>query len=296
MNRTDEPDATSRGTETARASRTVRVSRRNDVQTVLVRELLTVARSRAYLGLVAAVTLVAFGVLFATGAEWGYVPAATDLLLPFELVVPAVAVALGYRTITDDARRGELEVLETYPVPAWAYVLGVYAGRALALTVALAVPLGLVALYLSTQSPPDPTTLATHSGIDSPLLFVRFLLLTVLYGLVTLALALAVSALARSRRVAVVLAVVALGFVVVGVDLVLLRGFGTGWIADHQLTTALAASPASAYRGLVFETVLYVALDTQSGYAAPLPNALGLVGYLAAALALATVGVSRRHT
>ena len=269
---------------------------RQAVQAVLVRELLTVARSWAYLGLVAGVSLVAAGVLVAGGGvEGGYVPAAIDLLLPFELLVPAVAVALGYRTITDDADRGELDVLETYPVPPWAYVLGVYAGRALALAGALVVPLAVAGLYLSTQSPPDPTTLATHGGVDSPLLFVRFVGLTLLYGLVALALALAVSALAWSRRTAIVLAILLLGSVAVGVDLLLLRGFGAGWIADQQLTTALAASPASAYRGLVFETVLYVAFDTESGYAAPGASVAGLLAWLAAGLALTVVGVTWRN-
>lgn len=268
---------------------------RGAVWTVLVRELLTVARSRAYLGLVAGVTLVAVGVVFAgDGPEVGYVPVAVDLLLPFEVLVPAVAVALGYRVITDDAGRGELDVLETYPVPAWAYVAGVYLGRALAVAVALAVPLAVVGGYLATQSPPDPATLATHRGVDSPVLFVRFGALTLLYGLVALALALAVSALAWSRRTAIVLAVLVLGLVVVGVDLVLLRGLGTGWIADRQLTTALAASPASAYRGLVFETVLYVAFDAESGYASPAASLAGLLAWLAGALAVAGVAVHRR--
>ena len=266
------------------------------VQTILLRELLTVARSRAFLGLVAGVTLVSFGVLFAGGGtEVGYVPAAVDLLLPFELLVPAVAIALGYRTITDDAVRGELDVLETYPVPAWAYVAGIFVGRALAVGVVLAIPLLLVGLYLATQSPPDPSTLATHRGIDSPVLFARFAVLTVLYGLVTLALALAVSALAWSRRTAIVLAVVLLGLVVVGIDLVLLRGFGTGWIAAQQLTTALAFSPTSAYRGLVFETVLYVAYDTETGFATPVLSVAGLLGWLGVGLSLTVAGVSRRR-
>lgn len=266
------------------------------VQVVLVRELLTLARSRAYLGVLVGVGLVAGGMLAAGGGvEIGYVPAAMDLLLPFEILVPAVAVALGYRTITDDARRGELDVLETYPVPSWAYVLGVYAGRALALAGVIVVPLGIAAYYVSTQSPPDPTTLATHGGIDSPVLFGRFVAITLLYGLATLALALAVSALAWSRRTAIVLAILLLGGVVVGVDLVLLRGFGTGWIAEQQLTTALALSPTSAYRGLVLETVLYVAFDAESGYAAPIASVLGLLGWAAAGLALTVAGVRRRQ-
>lgn len=268
---------------------------RRAVQAVLVRELMTVARSRAYLGMLVGVSLVTAGMLAAGGGvEIGYVPAALDLLLPFEILVPAVAIALGYRTITDDASRGELDVLDTYPVPPWAYVLGVYGGRGLALAGVIVGPLALAGLYLSTQSPPDPTTLATHGGVDSPLLFVRFAALTLLYGLSALALALAVSALAWSRRTAIVLAIVLLGGVVVGVDLLLLRGVGTGWIADQHLTTALAVSPTSAYRGLVLETVLYVAFDAESGYATPAASLLGLLSWTAVGLALTVVGVRGR--
>jgi len=265
------------------------------VQAVLVRELVTVARSRAYLGIVVGVGLVSGGMLAAGGVEIGYVPAALDLLLPFELLVPAAAIALGYRTITDDARRGELDVLETYPVPPWAYVVGVYGGRALALAGAVVVPLGIAGFYLSTQSPPDPTTLATHGGVDSPVLFVRFVALTLLYGLATLALALAVSALAWSRRTAIALAVLLLGGVVVGVDLLLLRGVGAGWIPGGQLTSALALSPTSAYRGLVLETVLYVAFDAESGYASPGASILGLLGWTVVGLALTVAGVTRHE-
>jgi ABC-type transport system involved in multi-copper enzyme maturation permease subunit len=272
------------------------MSRLRTLQPIVGRELLTIFRSRVYLGLVAGVTVVAFGMLFAGGgSEIGYVPSAIDLLTPFELLVPAVAVALGYRTITDDARSGELEVIRTYPVPSWAYVVGVFVGRALALVVALVLPLALVGVYLSTQSPIDPSTLATHSGIDSPVLFVRFIVLTVWYGLVALSLALAVSALAWSRRTAIALAILVFGLVIVGIDLVLLRGFGIGWVGSHQLTTVLAASPASAYRGLVFETVLYVAFDAETGYASPGASLLGLGFWLLASLAVTTLAVGRRN-
>jgi ABC-type transport system involved in multi-copper enzyme maturation permease subunit len=272
------------------------VSRLQAIQPIVGRELLTVFRSRVYVGLVAGITLVSFGMLFAGGgSEIGYVPAAIDLLTPMELLVPVVAVALGYRTITDDAQSGELEVLGTYPVSAWTYVVGVYVGRALALAVALAVPLALVGFYLSTQSPADPPTLATHTGIDSPVLFVRFVALTIGYGLVTLAFALAASAIAWSRRTAIALVILLFGLVVVGIDIVLLRGFGVGWVGENQLTTALAASPASAYRGLVLETVLYVAFDRDSGYAAPIASVLGLVAWLFLSLAVTTIAVRREH-
>lgn len=272
------------------------MSRLDVLQPIVARELLTVFRSRVYAGLVVVVAFISFGMVFAGGgSQIGYVPTAIDLLTPMELLVPAVAVALGYRTITEDAESGELEVLGTYPVSPWAYVVGVYIGRALALAVALSVPLALVGLYLSTQSPADPPTLATHTGIDSPVLFLRFIVLTLGYGLVTLAFALAASALAWSRRTAIALVVLLFGLLVVGIDIVLLRGFGVGWFGANQLTTVLAASPASAYRGLVFETVLYVAFERDSGYAAPVASGFGLVIWLLLSLAVTTIAVRREH-
>lgn len=272
------------------------MSRLETLQPIVGRELLTVVRSRVFVGLVVGVTLVSFGMVFAGGgSEVGYVPAAVDLLTPLEVVVPALAGALGYQAITEDAQSGELDVLQTYPVPPWVYVVGVFVGRAITMAVALIVPLAVVGFYLSTQSPADPPTLATHTGIDSPVLFLRFILLTLAYGFVALSIAITVSAVAWSRRTAIALVVLVFGVVVVGIDIVLLRGFGVGWIGANQLTTVLALSPASAYRGLVFETVLYVAFERDSGYAAPILSALGLTVWLGLSLAVTTIAIRREY-
>jgi len=264
------------------------------VQAVAARELVTVARSRAALALFAAVTVVVVGVAFTGNADPRYLPTTVDLLLPLEVVVPAVAVALGYRTIAADARRGELDVLETYPLSTTGYVGGVFVGRAIAVTLVLGVPLLLVGVGLGLTTTESPTVLTAQRGVDSPLVFVRFTVLTLLYANVVLAMALAASALARSRQSALVLAVVVLGVVVVGLDLLVLRGFVGGTVGTDQLTTALALSPTSAYRGLVFETVISTAVGTETRQAAPLLSGVGLVLWTGLSFVVTTAALASR--
>lgn len=265
------------------------------IQAVAARELVTVARARSSLVLLAGVGIVVFGIVGTSNSAPDYLPTAVDLLLPLELLVPAVAIALGYRTIAADARRGELAVLETYPLTTWGYVLGVYLARALAMIVIVGGPLLLVGLYLAVTTPEEPTFLATHSGVDSPIVFLRFVLLTLFFGVTVLAMALAASALARSRRSALVGGVVILALVVVGLDLLIVRGFVGEQVPASQLTSALALSPTSAYRGLVFETVLSTATEADLRHAAPGASVLGLVAWLVASLLVTTVTIARRN-
>lgn len=261
------------------------------VQAVTLRELFTVARSRSPLALFVGLSVTVAGIAI-FGGQPRYLPTVADLLLPIELLVPTVAIALGYRPIAADAQRGELPLLETYPISDGEYVLGVFLGRAVALVTMLVVPLLAVGLYLATTSPDVPTLFATQQGTDSPIAFARFVVLTVLFGLTILALAIALSALARSKRTALVLGGAVLVFVVVVFDLLILRGFTTGTLGRDSLVTALAVSPTSAYRGLVFETVLST---TGPGVvqAAPLLNILGLLAWLLVSLGLTVVALGR---
>lgn len=265
------------------------------IQAVVVRELATVFRTRSYWVLLAGTFAVAFGMALAGGGpETGYLPTAVDLRLPMELLVPALAVALGYPTVVADARRGELDVLDTYPLPSWGYVLGVYVGRALALVAVVAVPLVVLAAYVAATAEADAAGIATNQGADSVVLFVRFGALTVLFGFAVLAVVLAASALAWSRRSAVVLAVLVFGGVVVAMDLLVLRAVGAGTVSADALLGVSALSPTSAYRGLVFETVLSPALGTDQRYASPALSAMGLLAWTVLSLLVTTVAVARR--
>jgi Cu-processing system permease protein len=260
--------------------------------TVFVREVRAAARSRMYLLLALALTLVVFGLAQAgNGPSAGYIPTVVDVLLVVEVLVPAVAFAIGYRSIADDAVRGTLDVLATYPLPPWVYVVGVYAGRAVALLTVVLVPLTLLGGAVVVSAGPATTVFATHRGVDSPLLFVRFLVLTAVFALTTLAIAVAVSGLADSRRRAILLALVGLLVVVVGADVTVFRAMTGG----AGLDTLLGLSPASAYRGLVFEIVLYVAFSGRSGFVAAPVAAAGLVVWTIVSLLVATLAVRSRR-
>lgn len=260
---------------------------------VFAREILGAVRSRTYLLLALATTLVVFGLAQAgNGVSAGYIPTVVDVLLVVELLVPAVAFAVGYRAIADDAIRGTLDVLATYPLPPWAYVIGVYAGRAVALLAVVLVPLSLLGVAVAASAGPATTVFATHRGADSPLLFVRFLSLTAVFALTTLAIAVAISALTNSRRRAILLALLGLLIVVVGADVTVFQTM-TGSL-DVELETILGLSPASAYRGLVFEKVLYVAFTGRSGFIAVPVAIASLVGWTVGPLLVATLAIRRR--
>lgn len=258
------------------------------------RELHTVVRTGTFLVLTAVLAVVLLGVAWVGGGlRAGYVPTAVDLLTPLELLVPAVAVAFGYRAILGDAGRGELEVIRTYPVSSWQLVVGVYLGRAVGVVVAVGIPLVLVFLAIALTGTESVQVYATHAGADSPVLFARVVVLTVLFALVVLAIAIAISAVAGSARSALALALVALVLVIVGADLALVYGFGAGIVGDDSLLYTLALSPLSAYRGLVLETAVVVAAGTGPQTASPIASLFGLGFWTVVSLAVAVLGVER---
>lgn len=262
--------------------------------TIVKRELRTVIRTRTFLLLAFALTIVLLGIAWVGGGiTAGYVPTTVDLLTPLELLVPIVAVAFGYRAVLADKRRGELDVFETYPLESWQIVGGVYLGRAAGLVAAVGIPLVLVGLAVALTGTQEIRIFATHTGADSPVLFARLIVLTILFALVVLAVAIAISAIASTTRSALALGVVALIILLVGADLAIVYGLGAGFIGDGSLLHALALSPISAFRGLVLDTAVVVAAGTGPQTAAPLASILGLVAWGVVSLAVATLAVRR---
>ncbi|QGA83909.1 hypothetical protein [Halomicrobium sp. LC1Hm] len=265
--------------------------------TVFAREVRGLVRTRVVFVLGAVVAALAFGVARAGGGpSGGYVTTVVDLLVVVELLVPAAAFAIGYRALADATARGEPAVLETYPLSPWTYVAGVYAGRAVALLAVVVVPLLALGAHVATTAGPETTVLATHRGVDSVALYVRFVALTALLGLVTLAVALALSAVANSRRRAILLGLFGLLLVVAGTDVTVLTALGGGLLDESALGTVLALTPSGAYRGLVFEHVLSVAFEGRSGF---VPTGLALVTSLcwwASGLSLAALWAGFRYS
>jgi len=259
---------------------------------VVGRELDTVVRTRVFVLLALAFAAVVVGLAWAGGgAAGGYAPVTLDLLLPVEVLVPLLAFAFGYRAILGDAQRGELEMLRTYPLSRLTLVSGVYVGRAVALLVAVLAPLVLVGLLVPFLHTSAASFLPSHADANSAVVYLRFLVLTALFSLVVLAVALAISAAARSTREALVLVVVVFVALAVGFDLALVAALAGDLLPQGALTWLLAASPASAFRGLVF--TLAVNIPTTGGVqvASPLASLGGLLVWLVGAFLLSVRSV-----
>jgi len=263
------------------------------IERVVVRELRTVSRTRTFVVLGAALAAVLVGIAWVGGGvRAGFVPTVVDLLTPLELLVPIVAVAFGYRAILGDRRRGELDVLDTYPIAPRELVLGVYVGRAVGLLGTVVVPLLLVggAVFVGREEP--FSRYASHAGADSPILFARFVALTALFALSILAVALAISALVSGTRSALALSVVALVVLLVGLDLALVYGFTNGYLADSSLVHALAVSPSARIADSSSSAVV-TASGTGPRTASPVASLLGLASWTGASLAVATWAIQR---
>jgi len=265
------------------------------VGTVFRRELATVARTPGYAVLAGGLLLVLGGlVAVGGGGGTGFVPAVVDLLLPAEVLVPLFAVVLGYRALLSDASSGEFAVIRTYPVSAARYVVGVLLARTVALLAVVVGPFALVGVFVWLTAAPDTGIFATHTGVDSPLLFVRFLVFVALLGVAFLSLAAAVSAVASSRRSAIALAALAVVAGVLGGDLALLRVLAAG-APSSEIPARLALTPNGAFRGLVFEYVIGAAFAPDGGVV-DVGRAVGsLVGWTLAGVAVSVAALAYRR-
>lgn len=268
-----------------RAARTMAVAQR-EFQTVL-RSRTVAALAAGYVGLVVGLTLLS--------APGGYLPAVLDLLLPHEVLVPVLAFALGYRAVLGDHERGEVEVIRTFPVSAGEYVLGVYLGRLVPLLGVVLLSLVGVGLAVATAGGGETVSvIAVHDTVDTPVVFLRFVVVTTLFAAVALALAVLVSTVARSTRAGLALATGLVLALAVGFDSSLVAALSGGLVSASDLTALLALSPNAAYRSLVFSlAVAPTGASELPVAAATLPSLVGLVAWFGVSLAAAVAVVFR---
>lgn len=271
------------------------MSRFKRVAAVVDRELRTLVRTRSLLGVAGAFTLIVLGIAGgAMGAPGGYISLTLDLLTVLEVTIPALAFGFVYRSIRGDAERSELDIIRTYPVTRVEYVVGVYLGRAAGMLVVIGVALGIAGVIASLGSPSAASFLATHSAGDSPIVFVRFVSLALLYALAVAAMITAASAAARTTREALAVGVGLVLVVAVGLDLAIIGLLSAGTLGGG-LEVVLGVSIASAFRGLVIELAVAPALASAPPIpaASPVVSILGLAAWTALSLAIATVAVWR---
>ena len=260
----------------------------SDLLTVATRELRTVARTPALLSLSAAFAVSVGAVAWAgSGGGGGFVPLTVDLLTFVEVLVPLLAVAFGYRSILGDRGTGELDVLRTFDLSRFAYVGGIYLGRALALVGVVAGSLFAVGLSVPFLTADIPTFLAINAAADSGVRYVRFVVLSAIFTLVVLAVTVAISAAARTVRTAFALATTFAAVLVLGIDTTLIAGLAAGVVAEESLAVLLALSPNSAFRGLVLATAVGTVGGAEASAGRPLVNAAGLGWWWLSALAIA---------
>lgn len=262
------------------------------VLAVAQREFQTLLRTRTIAVLALGYVLVVVGLVLAAGVA-AYLPLTLDLVWPVEVLVPVLAFAFGYRSILADAERGELEPLRTYPVTRLEFVAGVYLGRLAGFLSVVLLPLVVGGVLVAVGAPAAVSVVAAHGTVDSPAIYLRFVTLTAAFALVALAVAVAVSAVARSTREALALvAAVFLAFVV-GVDATLVAALSGGLLGPDAAGWLVSLSPNGAYRVLVFDVAVgEVYTRGASAGSAPL-SALGLIAWFAAAIAVAVRTVWR---
>ncbi|MEF8785447.1 MAG: ABC transporter permease subunit [Haloarculaceae archaeon] len=255
---------------------------------VAQREFLTVLRTPMLLLLGAGYILLVAGIAW-LGATGAYLALVLDLLTPVEVLVPVLAFAFGYRALLGDRESGELETIRTYPIASSGYVFGVYVGRAVAVLAVVLLGLFVSAVFVPMSQERQLSVIASHATVDSPALYLRYILLTALFALVILAIAILVSAAARSTRGGLALAAGAVITLVVGLDSALIGSLTGGFVSPDGVTALLALSPNSAYRSLVFAmSVAPTGVNVPAGPTA-IVSSIGLVVWLVAALGLASV-------
>jgi len=254
---------------------------------VAEREFVTVLRTPMLLlaGLGYVLLVGGVGWLGGTGA---YLALVLDLLTPVELVVPVLAFAVGYRALLGDRESGELETIRTYPIDARWYVLGVFLGRAVVVLGTVLLGLVVAGLVVPLTGAAQLSVVASHATADSPALYLRYALVTALFSLVVLAIAMLVSAAARSTRGGLALATGTVVALVVGLDSALLGSLGGGTVPPQGSTALLALSPNSAYRSVVFELSVAPTGVTVPDGPTVLVSTFALCAWLVLALGLAS--------
>ncbi|MFC6784442.1 copper ABC transporter permease [Halobaculum halobium] len=270
------------------------MSRRSRTAAVFDRELRTLVRTRSLLAVAAAFALIVIAVAGgAVGAPGGYVSLTLDLLTVVEVLVPVLSFGIVYRSIRGDAERSELDVIRTYPISRVEYVVGVYLGRTFGVLAVVSASLAVAGALASFASPSAASFLATHSAGDSPIVFVRFVALAMLYALTVSAVITAASAAARTTREALAVGVALVVAVAVGLDLAIV-GLLSGGVVGGGLEALLGVSPA-AFRGLVIELAVAPALASPPPIpaASPAVSLFGLAGWTAISLGIACLAVWR---
>lgn len=156
------------------------------------------------------------------------------------LLIPLIALLLGYDSFVGEQEQGTLALLVSYPVSRMQLVIGKFLGQAGILTIATAGGFGSAAIALAFFS--------TEVNIAWP--FLRFIGSAILLSWVFLAFAYLISLLVTEKSTAAGLTLAVWFFSTLVYDLGLLAILvgSEGHVSEFGLTAALLANPTDAFR------------------------------------------------
>ncbi len=161
-------------------------------------------------------------------------------------LVPLLALALGAFAIIDERERGTLDLILAYPVRPREYLAGSFLGLAVALGAAILVGFGLAGAVVIFQG-----------GVVEIGQYLLFLVMTLLLGVMFLAISYTISILAQDKgRALAVSLLVWIGSVFL-YDIVLVGALvaSQGKIPENLFSGALMLNPVDLYRLLLFSLV-----------------------------------------
>lgn len=212
---------------------------------------------------------------------------APSLVTLSSLLVPLVALVLGHDAIVGERERHTLGLLLSLPVSRGEVLLAKFAGRALALTVAIALGLGSAALLLGGGRQ------ALLLGLIPP---------TLLLGVSFLALGVLLSAVTTRQVTATSLAVVTWFLMVFFYDMGLLAALvaSDGAISQETVAWLVNLNPAGLYRVSLMTQLIGETSMADLGLAVALPSALTKAAiwtaWIAGPLGLGAALLFRRRT
>lgn len=179
------------------------------------------------------------------------------LLTIATMLIPIIAIILGYGTISGEAETGSLSVVQSCPISRIEVYFGKFMGLGSVLTTSIIFGFGISGLIIA-------ATGADANAVS----FLVFIFLTIMLGLIYLSLSLCFSAILKRRTtslyagIALFFWAMIIGSVIMGVFFAqggTLDDFMTGGMPDWMWTTMMILSPSDMY-----QTATMLAFDMRS--------------------------------
>ena len=199
------------------------------------------------------------------------------LLAIASLLIPIIAIMLGYNTISGEAESGALLVVQSYPVSREEVYFGKFLGLGSVLAVSVLLGFGISGIVIGAAVG------GTNSGG-----FLMFIFLTILLGLIYLSLSICFSAIVKRRSTSLYVGVglffwsMIIGSVIIGIHLGTggsFAGLTTGGLPDWLWSSTMVLSPMDLH-----QTATMLGFNLQvadvSGFSIMIPDFITLTNLL----------------